>query len=147
MYPFHSSGTRNSLLRHDTGEGKKKGILRIKTNKNNWLQFLYNLHFYFLCDTFFCGWQQNVKRILCLDKTNKITNTVLCRLHFYLLSYLSWAPFTLHVGPGKLPECLLCERKHVPGLIPGLIPGWGPSNIAGFSPGTSAVWTKAGSMP
>ncbi len=47
----------------------------------------------------------------------------------------------------KLPECLLCERKHVPGLIPGLIPGWGPSNIAGFSPGTSAVWTKAGSMP
>ncbi len=39
----------------------------------------------------------------------------------------------------KLPECLLCERKHVPGLIPGLIPGWGPSNIAGFSPGTSAV--------
>ncbi len=42
----------------------------------------------------------------------------------------------------KLPECLLCERKHVPGLIPGLIPGWGPSNIAGFSPGTSAVWTK-----
>ncbi len=47
----------------------------------------------------------------------------------------------------KLPECLLCERKHVPGLIPGLIPGWGPSNIAGFSPGMSAVWTKAGSMP
>ncbi len=47
----------------------------------------------------------------------------------------------------KLPECLLCERKHVPGLILGLIPGWGPSNIAGFSPGTSAVWTKAGSMP
>ncbi len=39
----------------------------------------------------------------------------------------------------KLPECLLCERKHVPGLIPGLIPGWDPSNIAGFSPGTSAV--------
>ncbi len=39
----------------------------------------------------------------------------------------------------KLPECLLCERKHVPGLIPGLIPGWGPSNIAGFSPGTSAA--------
>ncbi len=39
----------------------------------------------------------------------------------------------------KLPECLLCERKHVPGLILGLIPGWGPSNIAGFSPGTSAV--------
>ncbi len=39
----------------------------------------------------------------------------------------------------KLPECLLCERKHVPGLIPGLIPGWGPSNIAGFSPGTSPV--------
>ncbi len=39
----------------------------------------------------------------------------------------------------KLPECLLCERKHIPGLIPGLIPGWGPSNIAGFSPGTSAV--------
>ncbi len=27
----------------------------------------------------------------------------------------------------NLPECLLCERKHVPGLIPGLIPGWGPS--------------------
>ncbi len=60
---------------------------------------------------------------------------------------LGIAPFTLHVGPGKLPECLLCERKHVPGLIPGLIPGWGPSNIVGFSPGTSAVWTKAGSMP
>ncbi len=36
----------------------------------------------------------------------------------------------------NLPEC---EHKHVPGLIPGLIPGWGPSNIAGFSPGTSAV--------
>ncbi len=47
----------------------------------------------------------------------------------------------------KLPECPLCECKHVPGLIPGLIPGWGPSNIAGFSPGKSAVWTKAGSMP
>ncbi len=60
---------------------------------------------------------------------------------------VSKAPFTLYVGPGKLPEWLLCERKHVPGLIPGLIPGWGPSNIAGFSPGTSAVWTKAGSMP
>ncbi len=39
----------------------------------------------------------------------------------------------------KLPECLLCERKHIPGLIPGLIPGWGPSNIAGFSPGMRAV--------
>ncbi len=24
MYPFHSSGTRNSLLRHDTAEEKKK---------------------------------------------------------------------------------------------------------------------------
>ncbi len=35
---------------------------------------------------FSCCRQQNVKRI-CLDKTNKITNTVLCRLHFYLLSY------------------------------------------------------------
>ncbi len=35
--------------------------------------------------------------------------------------------------------CLLCERKHVSGLIPGSILGWGPSNIAGFSPGTSAV--------
>ncbi len=46
-------------------------------------------------------------------------------------------PFTLHVGTGKLPECFLCEH------VPGLIPGWGPSNIAGFSPGTSAVWTKS----
>ncbi len=35
------------------------------------------------------------------------------------MEQLSKAPFTLHVGPGKLPECLLCERKHVPGLIPG----------------------------
>ncbi len=52
-------------------------------------------------------------------------------------------PFTLHVGTGELPECLLCEHKHVPGLIPGSIPGWGPSNISGFSPGTSAVWTKS----
>ncbi len=56
---------------------------------------------------------------------------------------LSLTPFTQHVGSGKLLECLLCERKHVPGFIPGSIPGWGPSNIAGFSPGTSFVWTKA----
>ncbi len=52
---------------------------------------------------------------------------------------LSLTPFTQHVGSGKLLECLLCERKHVPGFIPGSIPGWGPSNIAGFSPGTSFV--------
>ncbi len=57
--------------------------------------------------------------------------------------YPSMTPFTLHAGPGKLPECLLCERKHVSGLIPGSIPGWGPSNIAEFSPRTSSVWTKA----
>jgi len=37
---------------------------------------------------------------------------------------------------GTLPGRLLCESKHVPGLIPGLNPGRGPSNIAGFSPGT-----------
>ncbi len=34
-----------------------------------------------------------------------------------------------------------------PGINSGIDPGLGPSNIAGFSPGTSAVWTKAGSMP
>ena len=53
--------------------------------------------------------------------------------------YQSKAPFTLHVGPEKIARTLLgrllCERKHVPGLIP----VWGPSNIAGFSPGTSSV--------
>ncbi len=43
------------------------------------------------------------------------------------------------VGPGKLPECILCESKHVLGLIAGSIPGRGPSNITGFSPGTSSV--------
>ncbi len=34
-----------------------------------------------------------------------------------------------------------------PGINSGIDPGLGPSNIAGFSPGTSAVRTKAGSMP
>ncbi len=34
-----------------------------------------------------------------------------------------------------------------PGINSGIDPGLGPSNIAGFSSGTSAVWTKAGSMP
>ncbi len=43
-------------------------------------------------------------------------------------------PFTLHAGPGQLPECLLCESKPVPGLFPGSIPGLGPINIARFSP-------------
>ncbi len=34
----------------------------------------------------------------------------------------------------KLPECLLCERKHVPGLIPGLIPGWDLVTLPGSVP-------------
>ncbi len=34
----------------------------------------------------------------------------------------------------KLPECLLCERKHVPGINSGIDPGLGPSNIAGVMP-------------
>uniref|UniRef100_A0A8C1JP79 V-type proton ATPase subunit a n=1 Tax=Cyprinus carpio TaxID=7962 RepID=A0A8C1JP79_CYPCA len=38
-----------------------------------------------------------------------------------------------------IPECLLCERKYVPGLIKETIPGWGPSNIAGISAGTRPV--------
>ncbi len=34
----------------------------------------------------------------------------------------------------KLPECLLCERKHVPGLIPGLILGWDLVTLPGSVP-------------
>ncbi len=34
----------------------------------------------------------------------------------------------------KLPECLLCERKHVPGLIPGSIPGWDLVTLPGSVP-------------
>ncbi len=34
----------------------------------------------------------------------------------------------------KLPECFLCERKHVPGLIPGLIPGWDLVTLPGSVP-------------
>ncbi len=30
MYPFHSSGTRNSLLRHDTAEEKKRNLTMTK---------------------------------------------------------------------------------------------------------------------
>ncbi len=30
MYPFHSSGTRNSLLRHDTAEEKKRNLTMMK---------------------------------------------------------------------------------------------------------------------
>ncbi len=60
-------------------------------------------------------------------------------MYYNLKDYI--APFTLHVGPGKLPECLLCERKHVPGLIPGLIKITGSvnepkSNDPGMIPGT-----------
>lgn len=52
------------------------------------------------------------------------------------------APFTQRVVPKKLPECLLCESKHIPGLISGSILVWGPNNTAGISPGTRRVWTK-----
>ncbi len=34
----------------------------------------------------------------------------------------------------KLPERLLCERKHVPGLIPGLIPGLDLVTLPGSVP-------------
>ncbi len=34
----------------------------------------------------------------------------------------------------KLPEWLLCQRKHVPGLIPGLIPGWDLVTLPGSVP-------------
>ncbi len=48
-------------------------------------------------------------------------------------------------------HCTLVPENCVPSVWtqtrPGIDPGLGPSNIAGFSPGTSAVWTKAGSMP
>ncbi len=74
-----------------------------------------------------------------------LTNLFLCVSDDGVLSPFHTARWSRKIAR-KLPECLLCERKHIPGLIPGLIPGWGPSNIAGFSPGTSAVWTKAGSM-
>ncbi len=30
MYPFHSSGSRNSLLRHDTAEEKKRNLTMTK---------------------------------------------------------------------------------------------------------------------
>ncbi len=55
------------------------------------------------------------------------------------LSHCTLVPENCQKIAGVPSVCLLCERKQVPGLIPGLIPGWGPSNIAGFSPGTSAV--------
>ncbi len=53
------------------------------------VEFIYL--FIFLCNTFprLCL-QQDVKRIYYFDKTNKITNTILCMLHFYLLAYLSF---------------------------------------------------------
>ncbi len=40
----------------------------------------------------------------------------------------------------------MCERKHVPVLIPGLIPGWGPRTLPGSVPDELCV-NKAGSMP
>lgn len=51
------------------------------------------------------------------------------------ITMLSKAPFTQSVNRRKLPlkllECLVCERKH--------IPGWGPGNIAGICSGTCPV--------
>ncbi len=70
-------------------------------------------------------------------KALKLRNPLVIRLREHL-SPIHTARWSRKIAR-KLPECLLCERKHVPGLIPGSIPGWGPSNIAGFSPGTSAV--------
>lgn len=49
-----------------------------------------------------------------------------------LLSHRALIPKTIGVD---LLECLVCERKHIPGLIL----GWGPSNISGISPGTCPV--------
>ncbi len=56
-----------------------------------------------------------------------------------------WAMSSLHTSPihtarwsrkiaRKLPECLLCERKHVLWLIPGLIPGWDLVTLPGSVP-------------
>ncbi len=51
--------------------------------------------------------------------------------------YESKALFTLHVGPGNCVPSVWTQTR------PGIDPGLGPSNIAGFSPGTSACVNKS----
>ncbi len=60
------------------------------------------------------------------------TEEKICRyLHF--ISPIHTARWSRKIAR-KLPECLLCERKHVPGLIPGLIPGWDLVTLPGSVP-------------
>ncbi len=66
-------------------------------------------------------------RVQFMPTTHNIT-AYLARIHVLNISPFHTARWSRKIAR-KLPECLLCERKHVPGLIPGLIPGWGPSNI------------------
>ncbi len=57
---------------------------------------------------------------------------------WYTVIYCAWSP--IHTArwswkiARKLPECLLCEHKHVPGLIPGLIRGWDLVTLPGSVP-------------
>ncbi len=65
------------------------------------IQFLYNIFIFYVALFFLLCWQQNVKRILCLtkktlDKTNKITNAILC-IYPYLLVRLSFSRGNLNV--------------------------------------------------
>ncbi len=59
---------------------------------------------------------------------------------------LTKAPFTLHVVPEncqKIAGVPSVWTQTRPGINSGIDPGLGPSNIAEFSPGTSAVWNKS----
>ncbi len=66
-----------------------------------------------------------VEIMLVLEQITLITLTLSERI----LTHYSQFHITL-----ILPECLLCEHKHITGLNPGMIPGWGSSNFPGSVP-------------